>query len=66
MKKILAVLFDIDGVLEYQGKPYPGAAETVLKLRELGLALRFLTNSTLKSRRSAAERLSAANLCRPE
>lgn len=52
-----AVLFDIDGVLEYQGRPYPGAAELLAALRQRGLAVRFLTNSTLKSRRSAAERL---------
>jgi inorganic pyrophosphatase len=62
MNTIRAVLFDIDGVLEYQGKPYAGAAETVLNLRERGLELRFLTNSTLKSRRSAAERLSAKGI----
>lgn len=62
MNSIRAVLFDIDGVLEYQGKPYPGAAETVMNLRERGLELRFLTNSTLKSRRSAAERLSAKGI----
>jgi phospholysine phosphohistidine inorganic pyrophosphate phosphatase len=62
MNTIRAVLFDIDGVLEYQGKPYPGAAETVMKLRERGLELRFLTNSTLKSRLSAAERLNAKGI----
>jgi HAD superfamily hydrolase (TIGR01458 family) len=54
---IRGVIFDIDGVLEYQGKPYPGAAETVEELRARGLAVRFLTNSTLKSRSSAIEKL---------
>lgn len=54
------VLFDIDGVLEFQGQVYPGAVETVQTLRRLGFALRFLTNSTLHSRRSRAASLQAA------
>ncbi len=51
------VIFDIDGVLEFQGEVFPGAVETVAALREAQLAVRFLTNSSLKSRASAAERL---------
>jgi HAD superfamily hydrolase (TIGR01458 family) len=54
---IRGIIFDVDGVLEYQGRPYPEATETVAALRARGLVLRFLTNSTLKSRASAAERL---------
>ena len=54
---IKGVIFDIDGVLEFQGLIYPGAVETVRALGERGLALRFLTNSTLKSHTSAAEKL---------
>lgn len=57
MSQFQAVIFDIDGVLEFQGRPYPGAVELVNSLREHGIRLCFLTNSTLKSRRSAAERL---------
>ncbi len=51
------VIFDIDGVLEYQGKVYPGAVEAVRELREQGIPIRFLTNSTLKSRQSCTEGL---------
>jgi ribonucleotide monophosphatase NagD (HAD superfamily) len=51
------VIFDIDGVLEFRGAVYPGAVETVAALRAAGLAVRFLTNSTLKSRSSCAEKL---------
>jgi len=51
------VIFDIDGVLEFQGKVYPGAVETLAALRKAGLLIRFLTNSTLKSRASCAEKL---------
>jgi HAD superfamily hydrolase (TIGR01458 family) len=51
------VLFDIDGVLEFRGEVCPGAVETVAAVREAGLAVGFLTNSTLKSRASCAEKL---------
>jgi HAD superfamily hydrolase (TIGR01458 family) len=57
---IKGVVFDVDGVLEFQGKVYPGAIETIDILRDRGIVLRFLTNSTLKSRRSCAERLRKA------
>ena len=51
------VIFDVDGVLEYQGHAYPGAVELVGELRNRSIEVRILTNSTLKSRRSAAEKL---------
>ncbi len=51
------ILFDIDGVLEYQGKVFDGAIDLINKIRDSGIYLRFLTNSTLKSSRSAAEKL---------
>jgi len=60
MKGLKGVIFDIDGVLEFQGRVYPGAAETVNGLRDRGIVLRFLTNSTLKSRASCATRLREA------
>jgi HAD superfamily hydrolase (TIGR01458 family) len=55
--EIRGVIFDVDGVLVYQGQVYPGAVETIDVLRDRGIVLRFLTNSTLKSRRSCAEGL---------
>lgn len=57
---IKGIIFDVDGVLEFQGKVYPGAVETIDVLRDRGIVLRFLTNSTLKSRRSCADRLRKA------
>jgi HAD superfamily hydrolase (TIGR01458 family) len=54
------ILFDLDGVLDFQGEVYPGAIETVETLRHLGFILRFLTNSTLHSRQSRAAMLQAA------
>jgi HAD superfamily hydrolase (TIGR01458 family) len=55
--EIEGVIFDVDGVLVYQGTVYPGAVEVIDELRDRGIILRFLTNSTLKSRRSCAEGL---------
>jgi len=48
--KFKGVLFDIDGVLEFQGQAYPGAVELLDFLRRKGIIIRILTNSTLKSR----------------
>lgn len=56
-ENIRGMIFDIDGVLEFQGELYPGAIETIDWLKQKGIVVRFLTNSTLKSRRSCAERL---------
>lgn len=53
-------LFDLDGVLKYRGRAIPGAVETLQALRERGLVVRYLTNSTLMSRRSCAEHLRSA------
>ena len=57
MKEKKGVIFDIDGVLEFQGTVYLGAIDTIYGLRKQGKMLRFLTNSTLKSRVSCAEKL---------
>jgi len=51
------VMFDIDGVLEFQGEAYPGAVELLESLRRKGIAIRILSNSTLKSRRTCTEKL---------
>jgi HAD superfamily hydrolase (TIGR01458 family) len=56
-RQVKGLIFDVDGVLEWHGEVCPGAVETVNALRQRGMVLRFLTNSTLKSRRSCAERL---------
>ncbi len=52
-----AILFDIDGVLEFQGQAYPGAPELLDFLRRKGIIIRILTNSTLKSRKYCVEKL---------
>jgi HAD superfamily hydrolase (TIGR01458 family) len=52
-----AVLLDIDGVLYVEETPVAGAVEAVGRLRELGLPLRFVTNTTSRPRRAIVERL---------
>ena len=53
------VIFDVDGVLEYQKRVYPGAVELIDRLNAHGTSVRILTNSTLKSRHTAASKLRA-------
>jgi HAD superfamily hydrolase (TIGR01458 family) len=54
---IRAVLLDLDGVLYVEDEPVPGAREAVAALRERGLTLRFVTNTTSRPRRLILERL---------
>ena len=52
-----AVLLDLDGTLWEEGAPIPGALEAVARLRDDGRIVRFLTNSTGRTRERLAERL---------
>lgn len=52
-----ALLLDLDGVLYVEDEPVPGARAAVAALRERGLALRFVTNTTSRPRRLILERL---------
>src|ERR671933_667963 len=54
-----AILLDVDGVLHVSGEPIAGAANAVRRLRGAGHRLRFVTNSTTKSRAQIAEQLRA-------
>ena len=44
------VLLDLEGVLYQDGRPIDGARDAVAGLREKGLAIRFLTNTTTRPR----------------
>jgi HAD superfamily hydrolase (TIGR01458 family) len=50
-----AILLDVDGVLHVSGEPIPGAVDAVRHLRAAGHRLRFVTNSTVMSRRQLGE-----------
>jgi HAD superfamily hydrolase (TIGR01458 family) len=54
-----AILLDVDGVLHVSDKGLPGAADAVRRLREAGHRLRFVTNSTTRTRAALAEALRA-------
>ena len=45
-----AILLDIDGVFHVSGVPITGAAAAVAQLRESGHRLRFVTNTTVRTR----------------
>jgi HAD superfamily hydrolase (TIGR01458 family) len=57
MMAIRGFLLDLDGVLHVGDRPVPGAREALLHLREHDIPLRFLSNSTRRSRASVAARL---------
>jgi HAD superfamily hydrolase (TIGR01458 family) len=52
-----AILLDVDGVLHVSGHPIPGAAAAIRRLRDDGHRLRFVTNTTTRSRARLAEEL---------
>ncbi|MGW2201691.1 TIGR01458 family HAD-type hydrolase [Streptomyces sp. NPDC001774] len=57
MPRIEAVLIDIDGVLAVSWKPLPGAVAAMERLRESGVPLALVTNTTSRSRASLAAAL---------
>ena len=59
LDSIQGVLFDIDGVLYVGKEVIPGAIETVALLRQRGLPLRFITNTTTESHQGLHSRLTA-------
>ncbi|MGW9029819.1 HAD-IIA family hydrolase [Streptomyces sp. NPDC055722] len=60
MDAVRAVLIDIDGVLTVSWRPLPGAVEALGHIRESGLAVALLTNTTSRTRASIAGTLSDA------
>ncbi|HEX4804552.1 MAG TPA: TIGR01458 family HAD-type hydrolase [Conexibacter sp.] len=52
-----ALLIDLDGVLYVEDEPIAGARETIAALRDAGLPLRFVTNTTARSRARTLARL---------
>ena len=52
----------MDGVLHVSGAPIAGAASAVKRLRDNGHRIRFVTNSTTKSRAQLAEQLRAMGI----
>jgi HAD superfamily hydrolase (TIGR01458 family) len=57
LKDARAFLIDLDGVLYVEDDPIEGASEAVEALRQAGLGLRFVTNTTARSRAQTLEKL---------
>ncbi|MET9657374.1 HAD-IIA family hydrolase [Streptomyces sp. NPDC006510] len=57
MGRIGAVLIDIDGVLTVAWKPLPGTVAAMRRLRETGVPLALVTNTTSRTRASIAAEL---------
>ncbi len=60
------VLLDLSGVVYVGDTALPGAIDAVARLRKTGLPLRFLTNTTSKSRRVILEGLRSMGLSCPD
>ncbi|HEY7207022.1 MAG TPA: TIGR01458 family HAD-type hydrolase [Gaiellaceae bacterium] len=54
-----AILLDLDGVLHVSGEPIPGAGDAIRRLRRDGHRLRFVTNTTTRSRAQLCDDLRA-------
>jgi HAD superfamily hydrolase (TIGR01458 family) len=57
LDRVEALLLDLSGVIYVQDEAVPGAAETLGELRERGIPLRLVTNTTMRPRSSILERL---------
>ncbi|MFJ9714506.1 HAD-IIA family hydrolase [Streptomyces sp. NPDC101213] len=60
MRGVRAVLIDVDGVLTVSWKPLPGAVEALRAVREAGLGVALVTNTTSRTRASIAATLADA------
>ncbi len=59
---VKAVLLDLEGVLYEGDRPVAGALDAVDALGAMGLGLRYLTNTTTRSRAGVAKRLASLGL----
>jgi HAD superfamily hydrolase (TIGR01458 family) len=55
--RLEGLLIDLDGTLYVGGEPVAGAREAVASLKDRGLAIRYVTNTTREPRRLVRERL---------
>src|SRR5438093_3504578 len=58
-RSMAGILLDVDGVFHVSGRPIDGAGDAIRRLRDDGHRLRFVTNSTTRSRADLAEDLRA-------
>ena len=58
MTLVKAILFDLSGVLYDGDTPLPGAIQSLSRLSETGLPIRYITNTTRSTRKNILDRLS--------
>ena len=58
INSVKGLLVDLDGVIYIEDQTIPGAVEVVNWLRQQGYPVRYLTNTTMRSRKSLVEKLS--------
>jgi HAD superfamily hydrolase (TIGR01458 family) len=63
---ISGVLLDLAGVIYDGGSVIPGAVEAVQRIRDAGLALRFVSNTTRSTKRAVLERLAGFGVAASE
>src|SRR5262245_22518376 len=61
-RSMAAILLDVDGVFHVSGRPIDGAGQAIRRLRDDGHRLRFITNSTTRSRADLADDLRALGI----
>jgi len=57
LRGLRGLLADMDGVWFVENQPVPGAADALARLRERGLPLRLITNTTTRTRAQLAEKM---------
>lgn len=62
---IKTIIFDLDGTIFFKEKLIKGASETVLKLKEQGYNIRFVTNTDSKNRQSLSDMIKAYGMTIP-
>ena len=66
LENVSAVLIDLDGVLYIEEEAVAGAQEAVTRLRDQGLTLRFVTNTTAHSRQRTLDKLARLGFSVPD
>jgi HAD superfamily hydrolase (TIGR01458 family) len=66
MKNIQGLLIDIDGVVYNDSQTIPGAAETIKTIQQKNIPFRFITNTTMKSRKTLQKKLAGFDIHVPE
>lgn len=62
MARVRGVILDLDGVLHVRDRAVPGAAAAISRLRQAGIPLRFVTNTTRRPRRAILDALDGLGL----